>query len=149
MAHRIANRSENSCIEHPHGSPGNPQFISRRYALTSAQNVKSMSVCLRIRREFCKIEWCAAAGRIEPECRMSRSGRGSTKKKWRSADCSTKQESWAGAKRSDIISLTNSCSANRAVADEKSRLRSLTGRQFSVSAIAGLRQLTRACFHNF
>ena len=95
-----------SCIEHPHGYPGNPQLISRRYVLTSAQNVKSMSGCLCIRREFCKTEWFAAAGRIELERRVSRSGRGSTKKKRRSAECFTKQKCWAGAKRSNTTLLT-------------------------------------------
>src|SRR5438309_1892309 len=39
-----------SWIEHLRGSRGNPQLISRKYVLTSAQNVQSMSGCLR-RRE--------------------------------------------------------------------------------------------------
>lgn len=66
-----------SWIEHLRGSRGNPQLISRKYVLTSAQNVQSMSGCLRIPREFCRTEWCAATGRIEPERRVWRSGRGS------------------------------------------------------------------------
>ena len=81
-----------SWIEHLDGSSGNRQLISRKYVLTSAQNVQSMPGCLRIRREFYKTEWCAAAGRIEPERRVSRSGRGSTKQKWRSEECCTRQE---------------------------------------------------------
>ena len=96
-----------SWIDDPHGSSGNQQFISLRCALTFAQSVQSVSGCLGMRRESCRIEWCDAAGPIEPGSTMSRSGRKCTKKKRRIADCSIRQESLAGAKRNDIISPTN------------------------------------------
>src|SRR5215467_5904701 len=61
-----------------------------------------------IPRGFSKIECCGAAGQIELESRMSRSGRRCTKNKRRSADYFLRQGSWVGAKRSDITLPTNS-----------------------------------------
>jgi hypothetical protein len=48
-----------------------------------------------------------AAGRIEPESLMSRSGRRCTKRKHSSADCCIRGGYWPGVKRSVITLPTN------------------------------------------
>lgn len=124
-------------IEHLRGSRGNPQLISRKYVLTSAQNVQNMRDCLRIRQEFCKTGWCAAAGQIEPERREFRSGRGFTKEQWRSEEHCPRQGCWAGAKRSNTTLLTSKLSLHCAALDCNPKL--------SMNAIPCSQQLLKKC----
>jgi len=74
----------------------------------SFPSAKNVSGYTSIRLERCKIDWRGAGTPIEPGRMVLPSGKRFIKPKRRSADCYTRQESWAGEKRRDIITRTSS-----------------------------------------
>lgn len=81
--------------------------MSLGYALIFTPNAENMSGYSSMRQERYKIGSCAAGTLIEPDNMPSLSGKNCTKPMRGTAYYSIRQESSAGAKRSDITMRTN------------------------------------------